>query len=328
MRVNPIYKSLVEKSVSSMISAIELYNKPDFKYREETFSILAVNAWELLLKAYILKKSRYKMQEIFVLKPKVLKNGKPSNKTKIPKLNRSGSPMTISILEAIKKVEGMGVMPPNVKENIELLVELRDASIHFVNDGSLSKQIQELGFACIKNYMNIVRDWGVDVNLDQYNLYLMPLAYISNREIIDPVDLTDGEEKFIEYAKSVLSNKANTDDGQYDVAIQIELNFKKGNAFDAIGVKYDPEGIPVNITEESLMRSFPWSYHEVCAKCRKRYDNNFKQNKDFHDVMHHIKKNDRLYHERLLDPGNPKSPKKGFYSSNVLQELDKHYNKK
>ena len=44
-------QELAAKSVSAMISAIEVYNKPDFKYREETFAILAINAWELLLKA-------------------------------------------------------------------------------------------------------------------------------------------------------------------------------------------------------------------------------------------------------------------------------------
>lgn len=48
-------QELVEKSIAAMISAIEVYNKPDFKYREETFSILSINAWELLLKAKWLK---------------------------------------------------------------------------------------------------------------------------------------------------------------------------------------------------------------------------------------------------------------------------------
>ena len=46
---NHLYVSLIDKSLSSMLSAIELYNKPDFSYREEAFAILAVNAWELLL---------------------------------------------------------------------------------------------------------------------------------------------------------------------------------------------------------------------------------------------------------------------------------------
>lgn len=39
-----IYKGLIDKSIGSMLSAIEIYNKPDFKYREETFAILAINS--------------------------------------------------------------------------------------------------------------------------------------------------------------------------------------------------------------------------------------------------------------------------------------------
>ena len=38
MKKNPIYESLIDKSIGSMLSAIEIYNKPDFKYREETFA--------------------------------------------------------------------------------------------------------------------------------------------------------------------------------------------------------------------------------------------------------------------------------------------------
>ena len=38
------YQHLLEKSVHAALSAIEIYNKPDFKYREESFSILMVNA--------------------------------------------------------------------------------------------------------------------------------------------------------------------------------------------------------------------------------------------------------------------------------------------
>ena len=44
----PKHKPFVEKSVGAALSAIEIYNKPDFKYREETFAILMINSWELL----------------------------------------------------------------------------------------------------------------------------------------------------------------------------------------------------------------------------------------------------------------------------------------
>ena len=65
MKRNQIYESLIDKSISSMLSAIEIYNKPDFKYREETFAILAVNSWELLFKARLLKLNNYKLNSIY-----------------------------------------------------------------------------------------------------------------------------------------------------------------------------------------------------------------------------------------------------------------------
>ncbi|MCI1753546.1 MAG: DUF3644 domain-containing protein [Flavobacteriales bacterium] len=54
---------LMEKSTHAALSAIEIYNKPDFKYREESFSILMVNAWELLLKAKIAMDNGERIEE-------------------------------------------------------------------------------------------------------------------------------------------------------------------------------------------------------------------------------------------------------------------------
>ncbi len=44
-------KELVDRAIAATVSAIEIYNKPDFRYRAETFCILAINGWELLFKA-------------------------------------------------------------------------------------------------------------------------------------------------------------------------------------------------------------------------------------------------------------------------------------
>ena len=39
MKVNPIYyRSLLDKSINCVLSAIELYNKPDFEYREDFYT--------------------------------------------------------------------------------------------------------------------------------------------------------------------------------------------------------------------------------------------------------------------------------------------------
>ena len=44
-------KELLDRAVAATIAAIEIYNKPDFRYREEAFAVLAINGWELLPKA-------------------------------------------------------------------------------------------------------------------------------------------------------------------------------------------------------------------------------------------------------------------------------------
>ena len=51
--MNAITESLVENSKSAIIGCVELHNKPVFRFRYEVCTILAINGWELLLKAFI-----------------------------------------------------------------------------------------------------------------------------------------------------------------------------------------------------------------------------------------------------------------------------------
>lgn len=51
MNLRGSYRGLRSNSEAAMLAAIEIYNKPQFSYRDECFTILLVNAWELLLKA-------------------------------------------------------------------------------------------------------------------------------------------------------------------------------------------------------------------------------------------------------------------------------------
>ena len=104
MKKNPIYESLIDKSIGSMLSAIEIYNKPDFKYREETFAILAINSWELLLKARLLKLNNYRVNSIYCYKPYINKNGEKSKKKKILDRNRTNNPKSLSIYEALSRL--------------------------------------------------------------------------------------------------------------------------------------------------------------------------------------------------------------------------------
>jgi len=59
------------KAEEAILAAIELYNKPDFRYREEAFAVLSLNAWELLLKA----ESGNHARALFLYQKRQTKNG-------------------------------------------------------------------------------------------------------------------------------------------------------------------------------------------------------------------------------------------------------------
>ena len=50
-----IFEELTCKATQATVAAIQMYNNPTSVYRAETFAILSINGWELLLKAKWLK---------------------------------------------------------------------------------------------------------------------------------------------------------------------------------------------------------------------------------------------------------------------------------
>ena len=136
-----------------MISAIEIYNKPDFKYREETFAILAINSWELLLKAKWLKDNNNTIRSLYVLERVTKKDGNLSKKFTV-KTTGCNNPFTHSLEYLAKKLEEKKVFDPLAKQNVDALREIRDSSVHFYNKNTLfAITHQEVGSACVKNYV-------------------------------------------------------------------------------------------------------------------------------------------------------------------------------
>ena len=294
MKVNKTYRSLLDKSIASMLSAIEVYNKPNFQYREETFAILAVNAWELLLKAIILRQNRYKLRSLYVLKPHINKNGVKSTTKKLIDKNRSGNPKTISILETITILKNQKYLPSNLCANIEALIELRDNSIHFTNMDGISRQIQELGFACIKNYITLIKEKKIEIDISSYNFYLMPLAYVASNIVSESV-LTEETRNYLTLVKSKIAKEEKTDQN-YDIAITIDIDFKKGNSFDSLGFTYDKDGIKISLTEENIRKRYPWDNAELTDRCKARYSD-FVQNKKWNERKKEMKTNTKFYRE-------------------------------
>jgi|ERR1035438_8193740 hypothetical protein len=81
---------LAAKSVQAAIAAIEVYNKPSFCYREEAFSLLMTNAWELLLKAKWLVDHAGALESLYEME-------KDKSGGLKPKENRSGNPISFGL---------------------------------------------------------------------------------------------------------------------------------------------------------------------------------------------------------------------------------------
>lgn len=159
-------RSLLEKSLGAMLAALEVYNKPVFNYREESFVILAVNSWELLLKARVVQLSSNKISSILVYENRRKADGKMSEKL-YRKQNRAGNFSTIGIFKAIDILDNKygETISPALKANIEALTEIRDNAVHFVNkDFVFAKGIHEIGTAAVKNYVAATKLW-FDVDL-------------------------------------------------------------------------------------------------------------------------------------------------------------------
>lgn len=324
MRINPTYRAMLDKSISCMISAIELYNKPDFKYREDTFSILAINAWELLLKAQLLKQNKYNFKSICQTEPLKTKSGKLHKTKTIISKNRSGNKKTLNLESVINNLNKKQKIPEPIIKNIAILTELRDNAIHFINYKDISKQVQELGFACIKNYMTYIKDHNIEIDINKYNLYLMPLAYI-NDKVVANVEFSSEVKNFLSYFKKSKIESTSS----YDVLLSIDVQFKKGNSLDAIKVKTsDNADVTISLSEEDILKNHPWNYDRVISEARKRYSN-FKQNHIFYEAMSEVKKNNKLFFERKLYPDKPNSNNKTYYySTNVWIILDKYFTKR
>ncbi|WP_220464380.1 DUF3644 domain-containing protein [Psychrobacter sp. GP33] len=320
---------MLDKSIAAMLSAIEIYNKPDFKYREETFAILCINSWELLLKAKVLNLSSNKLASLYIMEYKVLKTGKKSNFL-TPKRNRSGNQMSISLFEAYRIItEEYGVrIEKIVNDNLIALTEIRDNSIHFVNDDLLlSMKVQELGSASLQNYLHLVSTWFGDI-LTKYNFYLMPLSFFRNFDDAPGVALNANEKKVLDYINKSEKAYDNDEIGDYNLTLRIDVKFQKVKSTSGLPVHVtnDIGATAIMLSEEDMTDKYPWDYEVLNTRLAKRYSD-FKMNAKYHEIRKELEEDKRYAYERFLNPKNINGGKKTFYNPNIQKAFDQHYMK-
>ena len=322
-------RELLDKSIAAMVSAIEIYNKPDFLYRGETFAILAINSWELLFKSKMLQLNNNKASALYVFIDKKKKDGQKSKK-QIIKKTRSGNPFTHSLDFLAKKYIDIGLLDPVVYKNIEGLIELRDSAVHFYNYSlQFNKRIQEIGTATLRNYVAIVKDW-FNRDLSEYNFYLMPLSFVSLDDNIDVILLNNEEKNFVKFIDELEDGGSDTaSDSPYSIALNLDIAFSRSTSKDAMKVvlSNDPHAKKITLSDEQIREKYPLDYKALSKKCKERYID-FLENSDYHKVRQSFEGNQKYAYNRYLDPGNTKSSRKTLYSSAILNEFDQLYTKK
>jgi hypothetical protein len=313
-------RELLDRAIAAMVAAIDVYNKPDFAYRAESFAILAFNAWELLLKAKWLAINRNRLSSLYV------PEGKASKRPRY-KRTRSGSPFTHSLDYLAKKLTEQKVLDETCRKNLEALAELRDATVHFYHKSpELAEWVQEIGMAAVKNFASATQDW-FNEDLSRFNFYLMPLSFVTPPSAIQAVELNREEKNFLRYVRN-LDDRDSDPNARYSVAVNIEVRFvrSKSAAATPIRITNDQNAPAVRLTEEQIRERYPWDYKELTDRCRKRYLD-FKVDKKYHQLRKELEAKKNLAYERRLDPEKP-WPKKMFYSPAILEEFDKCYSRK
>lgn len=132
---------LVNKSIEAFILGIEIYNKPTIKYRVEGFSFFICNAWELLLKAHLVKT-------------------KGENAIYYP----DQPERTLSLERCIREIFTNNKDPLRV--NLEKIIQLRNTSTHFITE-EYEQIYVPLFQSCVLNYSNKLIDF-CDIDISTY----------------------------------------------------------------------------------------------------------------------------------------------------------------
>lgn len=164
------YRKLVGNSKAAMLAAIEVYNKPQFQYRDECAVILLMNAWELVLKA-VLSKNK---QSIFYKK------------------HRNQPYRTLSWRDALSHARpyiSRTLFVP-ISLNLDMISTYRDDAIHFYNATRFGVFLHGLAQSAIVNYRDLVEDvFGLDF-ASEIDWQIMPIGV---KPPLDPISYLTGK---------------------------------------------------------------------------------------------------------------------------------------
>lgn len=225
-------RRLVDNSMSAMLSAIEVFNKPRIAYRDEVTVVLVVNAYELLLKAIL----RDAGKNIFYKK----KRGEPY--------------LTLSLDDCVKRMHNSklwhGIDGSAVSANILTLAEYRNRAIHLYNSNDLATLVYYLMQQSVINYRDLLLEvFGKDIS-GEMTWQLLPLGATAPPEDVSFLNPTPQRpavqeaQNFIDHLRERVKNVEDEGGDTGRVATVYDVHMKSVK-------KYGSRDLLVGVDQES-----------------------------------------------------------------------------
>ena len=272
MNDEEIINKMIDKSIESFLLGIEIYNKPTIKYRTESFAFHICNAWELMLKAYLIKTK-----------------GKNSI---IIKEDRS-----ISFSNALKKVFKSN---NPIYLNLKKVSEIRNQSIHYIIP-EYDVVNYSLFQASVFNYCNFMI-MRLDTNIYEYTeIDIFILLKPNRKKQINNINKYDNEtlEKYNNYKNDIERLKDEIDSNKFSTDIYISLEHGSKVHLDVNSNN--------KVAPEDVFKLFPYNQKIAIKKINSKLNKkgiDYTLNQNGLTVLnnHYKLKEQGVYYYRIDDP--------------------------
>jgi hypothetical protein len=157
-RGKSITKLLLDSSQAALFAGIEIHNKPHISYRYPTSTLLIINAWELVLKAYIYK---------YISKKLIYESDNKHTKS---------FPKVLTIVRDYINGKEKNQKFQAVYDNLKLLYDYRNSNVHYVEEKLAPIVFMLISKAVINYDVFINKYFDGDITKDD-NLIILPIGF-------------------------------------------------------------------------------------------------------------------------------------------------------
>ncbi len=321
---NVVY-NLISASKSAMISGIEIHNKPQFNYRYPTVSMLFINAWELVLKAYIYK---------YISKKQIYE--KQGNEVHTISFSKA---LTI-VKDNINEKLGKNTFKSQF-ENLNLIEIYRNTNVHYFEE-ELDPAIFMLLSKNVLNYVEFLKHYfSIDIT-ENNDLVILPIGF---KLPFNPINYLNKDYKDIgnDFVSKIIDTIKQLNDEGIEESIIVGFNtflssIKKITNSDIIAAldNTDRKAIPVTkayrltndpgapaVKAEDILPEYEYKdyVNEICKRIPYIKRNNY-----FYEIYKKIKCDNTLCIVRYLNPAKKDGAKKPFFTKDAVDKFIELYN--